>query len=29
MGILHPEVVNNVDLNPPCPVLELDLEEFL
>jgi len=29
MGVLHPEVVNNFDLNLPCAVLELDIEEFL
>ncbi|KAJ7379693.1 hypothetical protein OS493_014097 [Desmophyllum pertusum] len=29
MGVLHPEVVNNFELNLPCAVLELDVEEFL
>lgn len=29
MGVLHPEVVQNFELNLPCAVLELDVEEFL
>ena len=29
MGVLHPEVVSNFELNLPCAVLELDVEEFL
>lgn len=29
MGVLHPDVIHNFDLNLPCAVLELDVEEFL
>lgn len=29
MGVLHPDVVHNFELNLPCAILELDVEEFL
>lgn len=29
MGVLHPDVVQNFELNLPCAILELDVEEFL
>lgn len=29
MGVLHPNVISNFELNTPCSVLEINIETFL